>query len=266
MQLAVIFGLTMIIHAVNTSAYAARMAGVRTGRLALAGSLFNVLALSSRGANAFAGPLIASMTDLAVTSQDTSSLLLDYRIMLAAASLGTLIAGLLIPSLSRILATGVASYERRRSLPRVIVRGVSVRGGRRMREELVRPRLEAVRESRRSPFPKRFLVLSALVTAIYTVSQFAALYASALVPEGARTAASLSPLFTGVGVILTILVIDPIAALVVDESLRGQRPLQDVTHVTIWQVSARLTGTLLAQFILWPAGWALASLTHWLVG
>jgi hypothetical protein len=68
-----------------------------------------------------------------------------------------------------------------------------------------------------------------------------------------------------VGVILTILVIDPIAALVVDEALRGQRPLRDATHITVWQVGARLTGTLLAQFLLWPAGWALASLTQWLV-
>lgn len=266
MQLAVIFVLTMIIHAVNTSAYAARMAGVRTGRLALAGSLFSVLALGSRGANALAGPLIASMTDLAVVNQDTASLLWDYRVMVAAASVGTVVAALLIPSLSRILAAGVASYERRRSLPRVIVRGASVRGGRRVWRELVPPKLEAVRRSRRSPFPKRFLVLSALVTAIFTVSNFAALYASALVPQGARTAASLAPLFTGLAVIISILIVDPIAALVTDEALRAQRPLADVTYITIWQVGARLVGTILAQVILWPAGWVLAAMTLWLVG
>ena len=265
MQLAAVFGLTLIIHAVNTSAYAARMAGVRTGRLVLAASLFNVLALGSRGANAFAGPLIASLTDQAAANRDMDALLFDYRIMLAAATVGTLLAGLLIPSLSRVLAAGVASYEERQSLPRVIVRSMSIRGSRRMRHELVAPRLGTVRESRRTPFPKRFLIASVLVTSVYTVSQFAALYASAWVPEGARTAVSLAPLLTGGGVLLTILLIDPVAALVTDQALRGQRPLQDVTYVTIWQVGARLVGTLLAQVILWPAGWVLATITHWLV-
>jgi hypothetical protein len=266
MQLFLIFVLTTVIHAVDTGAHAARLAGVRTGRLTLARSLYNVLALSSRGANALAGPLIGSLTDLAVTRGNVSSLLAEYRIILLAASAGTLVAGLLIPSLSRILASGVGAYERRRSLPRVIVRGLSVRGGRQMWRDLVPPRLEAVRQSRRSPFPKRFLVISILITSLYTVSYFAALYASALVPEGARTAASLPPLVNGVGVLLMILVVDPIAALVTDEALRGQRPLPDVTYITIWQVGARLVGTLLAQALLGPAGWVLASVTRWLVG
>ena len=102
------------------------------------------------------------------------------------------------------------------------------------------------------------------------MSQFAALYASALVPEGARTAASLAPLVTGVGVVWTLLIIAPVAALATDKVLRGQRPLQNVTYITVWQVGARLAGThlagtLLAQVILWPAGWVLASMSHWLV-
>jgi len=266
MQLLAIFVLTTVIHAVDTGAFAARLAGVRTGRLALAGSLYNVLALVSRGANTVAGPLIAVMTDLAATNQDTDVLLSNYRVMLLAAAAGTLIAGLLIPSLSRMLATGIATYEKRRSLPRVIVRGASVRGLWRARQELKRPRLSAVRESRRSPFPKRFLTFSILITAVFTVSNFAALYASALAPEGARTAASLAPVFTGAAVFVNIFVVGPIAALVTDEALRGERPVQDVTYITIWQVGARLVGTLLAQALLWPMGWALASMTRWLVG
>jgi hypothetical protein len=60
--------------------------------------------------------------------------------------------------------------------------------------------------------------------------------------------------------------LDYLAALVTDEALRGQRPLLDVTYITIWQVGARLVGTLLAQAFLGPAGWLLASLTRWLVG
>lgn len=265
LQLVIILLMTAVIHAVDTSAYAARLAGVRTGRLALARSLYNVLALSSRAANAIAGPLIGSMTDLAVAQGDTDTLLFNYRLLLLATSIGTLIAGLLIPSLSRLLAIGVVSYEKRRSLPRLIVRGVSVRGGKRMWHNLARPRLASVRESRRSPFPKRFLIISILVTAIYSGSRLAALYASALVPGGARTAASLPALINGLGTILMIFVVDPISALVTDEALRRQRPLPDLTYITIWQVGARLLGTLLAQATLWPVGWILATVTRFLV-
>lgn len=81
MQLGFLFILTTIIHIVNTSAYAARLAGVRTQRPALAHSLFNVIALTSRGANAIAGPLLASLTDVAVDHQDTSTLLHTYHVV-----------------------------------------------------------------------------------------------------------------------------------------------------------------------------------------
>ncbi len=261
-----LFVLTAFIHTVNTGAYAARLAGVRTGRPTLARSLYNLLALSSRGANALLGPLVASLTDLAVNGHDTAQLLLAYRWMLGAATVGTAVAGALIPSLSRGLARGIASYEVRHSLPRVVVHGVTVRGLWRARDVLRRPSLTSVRRSRRSPFRKRFLLASVAVTALYTVTNFSTMYASALVPQGVRTATSLSPLLTGLGALLTIFFIDPVAAIVVDEALRGERPLHDVTYISIWQIGARLLGTLVAQVLLVPTAWGIAWLTAWLVG
>ena len=265
MQLLLVFLLTAIIHAVDTGASAARIAGARTGRLTLASSLYNVSSLVSRGANTVAGPLIAVMTDLAADLQDTATLLRNFRVMLLAATAGTLIAALLIPSLSRLLAVGIASYEKRRSLPGVVVRTATVRGLWQIRSSLHPPSLAALRASRRSPFPKRFLLFSITNTAVFTVSNFAALYASALVEGGTRTATSLAPILTGFATVINILVVTPIAALVVDEAMRGERPLQDVSYITVWQVGSRLLGTLLAQALLWPMGWALAHMTRLLV-
>jgi hypothetical protein len=264
-QLLIIFALTVLVNTIDTSAYAARLAGVRTGHPALASSLYNVLTLGSRGANALAGPLLASLTDVAVLEQNTAALLNAYRIVVLAASVGTVIAAFGIPSLSRILARGIASYETRRSLPQVVVRGASVQGLWRMTGDLTPPRLSVVRESRRSPFRKRFLIASVLVTAVAAVSNAAAMYASALIPEGARTATSLSPMLAGVGMVLSIFVVNPVAALVADEALRDKRPLKDVTYITIWQVGAQLLGTFAAQLLLWPAGQAIAIITRWLV-
>jgi len=52
--------LTLVIHVVGTLAYAVRIAGVRTRRIAISFSLFNILALISRTSNSFQGPFLAS--------------------------------------------------------------------------------------------------------------------------------------------------------------------------------------------------------------
>ena len=58
--------------------------------------------------------------------------------------------------------------------------------------------------------------------------------------------------------------IAPLVALVTDQATRGERPLEDVTYLTVWQVGTRLLGTLLAQALLWPMGWTLAGMTRWI--
>ncbi len=261
----IIFLLTVFIYTINTGAYAARLAGVRTGHPTLAGSLFNVLDLGARGANALVTPLVSSITDMAANTQNTADLLNTYRLLLLAASVGTIIAAFLIPTLSRLLARGVDSYEKRRSLPEVVVNAASVQGLWRARHSLTTPRIGVLRELRRSPFPKRFLLASVLVTAISAVTNPATLYASALVPAGARTATSLAPMLSGFGMLLIIFVINPLAAITVDEALRGQRPLKDVTYITIWQVGAQLVGTVVAQALLFPASWVIVQITQWLI-
>jgi len=72
-------------------------------------------------------------------------------------------------------------------------------------------------------------------------------------------------LLNGLGTLLNIFFIDPVAALITDQAQHGDRPLADVTYITIWQIGARLIGTLLAPLLLAPAGAGLAQLTHWLI-
>ncbi len=103
------------------------------------------------------------------------------------------------------------------------------------------------------------------MTAIYTGSNPAALYASAIVPEGVRTASSLTPLINALGTVPMIFGVDPIAAPVTDQALTRDHPLHDATHLTIWQLGARFIGTLVAQLLLLPAGTLLAIFTRWLI-
>jgi len=62
-QLAVLFGLTFVINLIGSLAYSVRIAGVRTGRIALSFSLFNILVLVSRTANTFQAPLLAKRVE-----------------------------------------------------------------------------------------------------------------------------------------------------------------------------------------------------------
>jgi hypothetical protein len=101
--------------------------------------------------------------------------------------------------------------------------------------------------------PAPQLLLNIIVTAVYTVGVSATMYASALAPEFARTATTLSGVINGVGTLLLVILIDPVSALITDQALRGDRPQSSVSHIVVWQVTGRLAGTLVAQLIFLPA-------------
>ena len=86
-QLLVICILTFIIHLIGTLAYAARIAGVRTRRIAISFSLFNILILVSRTSNSFQGPFLAKRIENNIALGPSHGLLADFRWMLWSATL-----------------------------------------------------------------------------------------------------------------------------------------------------------------------------------
>lgn len=62
-QLLLIFALTFVIHLIGTLAYSVRIAGTRTGRIAVSFALFNILVLVSRTSNSFQAPLLAKWVE-----------------------------------------------------------------------------------------------------------------------------------------------------------------------------------------------------------
>lgn len=260
-----VLGLTVLIYIVDTSAYAARLAGVRTGRPAQARSIFNLLALSARAANALQTTLLAGLVDRAVDAGTVAGLTGTLRLVLVAAAVGVLAGAALVPSVARLLARAVHSYERRRSLPRVVLHGLRVQVLPRARQELRTPKASAILWAGRHRLPWRWILLTVLVAALYAVAGPAAQIASAIAPWGARTALSLPSYFSGLGTILMVLLVDPLTAHVVDQALRGERPHSDVTAVTVWQIGGRLAGVLLAQVLLRPVAGAFATVVDYLV-
>jgi Na+-transporting methylmalonyl-CoA/oxaloacetate decarboxylase gamma subunit len=265
MRLGSILFLTILIYVVETSAYASRLAGIRTRRPSQANSFYNLLALSARAAKALQTTLLAGLVDRAVTTGQVTNLTTTLRLVLLAAAGGVIIGAGLVPSIARLLERAVHSYEQRRSLPRVVLHGLGIETLPRARKDLRPPRARTVLWASRHRLPWRWILLTVVVATLSAVGGPAAQIASAITPEGARTALTLPAFFTGVGTVLLVLLVDPLTAHVMDQALRGERPVSDVTAVTVWQIGGRLAGTLLTQLLLSPLAQLLATLARWLV-
>jgi len=100
-QLLVICGLTFVIHVIATLAYAVRIAGVRTRRIAVSFSLFGIIALVSRTANSFQGPFIAKRVELDIAHHMEHGLLSDFRLFLLTATVASTVGAFLIPTFQR---------------------------------------------------------------------------------------------------------------------------------------------------------------------
>ena len=68
-QLLIICLLTAGINLIGTLAYAARIAGVRTRRIAMSFALFNILVLVSRTSNSFLGPFLAKRIETRIADR-----------------------------------------------------------------------------------------------------------------------------------------------------------------------------------------------------
>ncbi len=261
-NLAIILVLTAVVHCLDTASYASRIAGARTGRLALTGALFSIVSLASRVAYTLQAPLLGSAVDRMVRDGQLTSLARDFHIIIGAASLGTLLGAMLIPTFTALFSRGALAYEFHGSFSGLLIHTLSLRGFSRISQHFRIPLPESVQKARHFNLPRSFLLLNIIVTAIYTVGISATIYASAQAPELARTATTLSGVVNGVGTLLLVILIDPVSALITDQALRGKRPVAEVSYVVIWQVVGRFIGTLVAQALFMPAALLVVTLAR----
>jgi hypothetical protein len=110
-QLATILALVFLIHLIGTPAYTARIAGTRTGRIAISFALFNTLSLISHTSNTFQTPLLSKRIEENLQGGMTSGVEADFRWLLLSASLGTLVGALLIPTFQRLFGKAVNAFS-----------------------------------------------------------------------------------------------------------------------------------------------------------
>lgn len=254
MQLLIIFLLTFVIHLIGTLAYSVRIAGTRTGRIAISFSLFNILVLVSRISNSFQAPLLAKRVEEDLLHGVTAGGESDFRWLLLAASLATVAGALLIPTFQRIFAKAVEAFGSYRSMPRLLMKTFTRAGLAHLRSSFVLPAAANVTEAARGErISLKVVVLNIVAMGVWTVGVFASLYAGYLHPELRSTANSLSSVVNGAATILMFMVIDPHLSILTDDVAAGRAGEPFFRRSIVWLVGSRLAGTLLAQLFLVPS-------------
>ena len=269
-QLALAVVLNAFLQAVQIGAYAARLAGVRTGRIGTSISLFNLFVTASRFANMFYAPMLGSISDragnviktAALVPAETARFEWQVRAIVAAGTVGTIAGALLLPTFVVLFIRGVGAFERRGSIPHALTRLASPR----VLLEIVRtvrlPTLSQLRSYSIRDVPMRLLVGNVIVTAIQAIAVVAAYYASILRPDVTRTALSASGLVNGIATIAFALIVDPTSAYIVDQAAKGERPLAHVKSMVFYLALTAIVGTLLSQLLLFYAAEFIANAAH----
>lgn len=249
-----ICALTVVIHLAETLGYAVRLAGVRAGKLAVALSLTGIILIVARTSNMLQGPLSGRIIDDARAGL-TADLGLQLHLIIASASVGTLMAIILFPTAVFISMRLVAHLEEAGSMPQMIRHAVTVQRLKRIQKHVRPPRWEMLSRLRIGGIPKRLLLLNTVVSGIYTVGVLAALYASYLVPASAMAASQSSGLINGIATIMLTLLIDPQVALLTDRALSDRTKVVEMNKMFGLLMLSRLAGTVLAQLLLVPGAY-----------
>jgi hypothetical protein len=271
-QLILALVLNAFLQSVQVGAYAARLAGVQTGRIGTSISLFNLFVTASRFANMFYAPMVGSISDRAgkmvviprLASAQIHQFDWQLRAIVFAGTIGMGVGALLLPTFVYMFRRGVASFERRGSIPHSLLRLADAR-----------VLVDIVRTVRILPFssmrgfslahvPMKLVIGNVLVTAIQAIAVVASYEASVIRPEVARTALSASGLVNGIATIAFALIVDPTSAFIVDQAARGERSLESVKSMVFYLALTAVIGTLAGQLILFPAALFIGNAAHFI--
>jgi len=264
-QLLSILFFTFVIHLIGTLAYSARVAGTRTGQIAISFALFNIMMIASRTANSFQGPLLGKRIEQNLNTTMMQSMELDFRYTLLAATVATACGIFTMPSFQRLFTSAVDRFRSYRSLPRLLMRGFTPTGLAHMKNAVTMPTKNSLKDlQHKDRIPLRFVLFNTVTTAIWTVGVLSALYAGFLEPEYRLTASQLSAVINGGAAILMIMFVDPYVAMMTDEVAKGEKSQSYLRRSVILLLASRILGTLLAQLLLVPAAQIIAMIAKWL--
>jgi len=257
--------ITFIVQGVTIGAYAARLAGVQTKRIATSISLFNLFVTAGRLANLFMAFFVGPLSDVAGNAVgklqgDPSAVAAwqrlfetQLRLIVLAGTLGMAVFAFFLPMFTYLFRRGVHSFEARGSVPHSLARLLSPAVIADVARAQRLPRWSELRAFDWRVLPKRLLVFNTIVMCVYAIGVQSSFLASVLDVAVARTAISLSGVINGIGTIAFTLFVDPTSAIITDQAIHGKRSVEEVRSMVFYLSLTAIVGSLLSQAILYPA-------------
>ena len=254
---------------------ATRPAAVKTGLVATALTMGQLIFIVTRFGNLFYLPLLGNFVDKATASSEAGQTLIDQISWIIVGSAGgALIALALLPSFVTLCIRGVHSIDARGSLLRALLNLKSPKAWKTGFKAIRPPGMMGTTLFQTEGLPKAFLFFNVVATAIWTVGALSAIAVSGLHPEFKQTALLLSGLVNSFAAIAFSVWVDPQAAMITDRA-RANKELEEkaspesektdknsntikiterhVTIASIHLVLGNFLGALLGLVLLKPA-------------
>lgn len=253
-----------VMSIVDTLAYGVRTAGVLTKRLAIALSLFNILVIFSRLSNMVQAPILGNFpdkVDKGFYTADQVLLALRYDLLFVVG--GVIVGALITPSFIRATSRGIDVLNSKGSFIPTLVHGV--RKIWRFPAYFRSPSIAMLYHNMDfRQIPIAFLVFNIFVTCFYSIGVMSTILAASWDHSLAVTMATLSGIVNGIASLLLFTIVDPPAAVVIDQCIVGQRPESHAKTVNLYLIVTRLAGILLALVMLPPMAQYVKSVAFWI--
>jgi hypothetical protein len=259
----IVLGLTFIINVIGTLAYCTRVTGIKTGRIAISFSIFNILILISRTANSLQSPLLTSKVESSIRLSTSSGLLIVFRLVLIASTLGCIFGAIAMPTFQKFFSKAVKAFDIYRSLPNLILHSFSKSGIYQFKSCIKAPSKINISQLKKfDDIPKKIIVFNIVATALSSTAVLSSLYAGVLNPSFKMTCFALTAVVSSIATILLYLFIDPSLAIMTDDVMMGKRTALNFNRCIIFMISGRIAGTILAQLLLIPSALIIANLAN----
>jgi len=257
--------ISFVVAGVTIGAYAARLAGVQTKRIATSISLFNLFVTAGRLANLFVifflGPLSDQAGNAVGKLQGDSAAIsawqhtfeMQLRLIVLAGTAGMVVFALFLPMFTHLFRRGVHSFEARGSVPHSLARLLAPAVIADVLRAQVFPGFAELGRFDWRALPKRLLIFNTVVMCVYAIGVQSAYLASVLDVTVRGTAIGLSGVVNGIGTIAFTLFVDPTSAIITDQAIHGKRSVEEVRSMVFYLTLTAILGSLISQAILYPA-------------
>lgn len=256
----------LIIHSIETLAYAVRLSGARVKLIASALSLFNMMVIVSRMANMMQQPFTGSIADTAPEVGMLEYVENQFRVLIGASTIGTIVGIILLPTFVAFFSRAIIHLSNEKgSIAALIKKGLTLEFMRRGIKHIALPRLSYFNDISLKEIPIQLFFINMIVTAVYTIGVLSAIYASLLVPERATSTIMASGLINGVATILLSVLVDPKISVIADDVVNNRGSYSKLKGISIMMILSRLFGTVLAQVLFIPGAKYVAWVTKFIV-